>query len=156
AKRVLVLAPASLLSQWYDEMVGKFGLTFTTTDTPLYRQNPERFWKESSLILASLQLARHPKHMEILAAQDFDLVVVDEAHYLKNRRSQNWKLVNSLKKKFIFLISATPVHNNLVELYNLITLLKPGLLKTEAQFKKDYVKRGNPRLPVNSEKLREL
>jgi SNF2 family DNA or RNA helicase len=137
-------------------MQSKFGLTFTTTDTPLYHRDPERFWRETPLILASLQLARMVKNFEPLAAQEFDLVVVDEAHYLRNRRTLNWKLVNALRKKFILLLSATPVQNTLVELYNLITVLKPGLLKTEAQFKRDYVQRGNPRLPVNRDKLREL
>ena len=155
-KRALVLAPASLLSQWQEELLSKFEVPCLTTDLPLYRQDPDAFWQQPGVILASLQLARHPKNLERLAALDFDLVVVDEAHYLKNRRSQNYKLVNSLKKKFILLLSATPVHNNLVELYNLITLIKPGLLKTEAQFKREYVKRGNPRMPVNSDTLRQL
>jgi superfamily II DNA or RNA helicase len=154
--RVLILTPASLVSQWQEEMQSKFDLPFTTTDSPLYRQDAERFWRETPSILASLQLARMTRNFETLVAQDFDLVVVDEAHYLRNRHTRNWQLINTVKKKFILLLSATPVQNNLVELYNLITVLKPGLLSTEAQFKRDYVKRGNPRLPVNSDKLREL
>ena len=155
-KRALIVTPASLVSQWQDEMQSKFELAFTTTDNPLYYRDPQRFWRETPLILASLQLVRLAKNFEVLAAQEFDLVVVDEAHYLRNRRTLNWKLVNALQKKFILLLSATPVQNNLVELYNLITVLKPGLLKTEAQFKRDYVQRGNPRLPINRDKLREL
>jgi SNF2 family DNA or RNA helicase len=155
-KRALILTPASLVSQWQEELQSKFDLAFTSTDSPLYHQNPERFWRDTPLILASLQLARMPKNFAALTAQEFDLVIVDEAHYLRNRRTLNWKLVNSLQKKFILLLSATPVQNNLLELYNLITVLKPGLLKTEAQFKQEYVKPGNARLPINSEKLREL
>jgi superfamily II DNA or RNA helicase len=155
-KRALILAPASLVSQWQEEMQSKFELVFTTTDSPLYHQDAARFWRDTPCILASLQLARLPKNFAALTAQEFDLVVVDEAHYLRNRRTLNWKLVNALRKKFILLLSATPVQNNLLELYNLITVLKPGLLKTEAQFKRDYVRRGNPRLPINSEKLRDL
>src|SRR5207247_172982 len=75
---------------------------------------------------------------------------------LKNRSTLNWRLVNNLNKHFIFLLTATPVQNNLVELYNLLTLLMPGVLKTEAQFKKEYVAQGNPRMPKNQEKLRTL
>jgi SNF2 family DNA or RNA helicase len=56
----------------------------------------------------------------------------------------------------MFLLSATPVQNNLLELYNLLTLLAPGHLRTEADFKKQYVKRGNPRDAVNRERLRSL
>jgi SNF2 family DNA or RNA helicase len=56
----------------------------------------------------------------------------------------------------MFLLSATPVQNNLLELYNLLTLLAPGHLRTEADFKKQYVKRGNPRDALNRERLRSL
>ncbi len=59
-------------------------------------------------------------------------MIVDEAHHCKNRATQNWRLVNSLKRKHLFLLSATPVQNNLLELYNLLTLLEPGHLKSAA------------------------
>jgi SNF2 family DNA or RNA helicase len=62
------------------------------------------------------------------------MVIVDEAHHLKNRNTLNWKLVNALKKRFLLLLTATPVENNLMELYNLITLLKPGQFKTAKAF----------------------
>ena len=54
------------------------------------------------------------------------------------------------------MLTATPVQNNLVELFNLLTLLKPGLLNTEAQFKKEYVGSKNGRVPKNPAKLRSL
>ena len=84
------------------------------------------------------------------------MVIVDEAHCLKNRTSANWKLVNSLQKKFILMLTATPVENNLIELYNLITVLKPGLLATEEEFKKLFVAPGKPKSPKNPERLHEL
>ncbi|MGH7888612.1 MAG: DEAD/DEAH box helicase, partial [Candidatus Binatia bacterium] len=68
----------------------------------------------------------------------------------------NWQLVNEIKKRFIFLLSATPVQNHLIELFNLITLLKPGQFKTERLFKQAYVQRGDARKPANKEQLREL
>ncbi|HEY9300156.1 MAG TPA: DEAD/DEAH box helicase, partial [Phormidium sp.] len=79
-----------------------------------------------------------------------------EAHHLKNRTTLNWKPVNALNKRFILMLTATPVQNSLVELFNLLTLLKPGLLKTEAAFKKEYVNSKNGRVPKNPEKLRQL
>jgi len=51
--------------------------------------------------------------------------------------SLNWKLVNGLKKRFLLLLTATPVENNLMELYNLVTLLKPGQLKTTSKFRNE-------------------
>jgi SNF2 family DNA or RNA helicase len=91
-----------------------------------------------------------------VTANFYDLVVVDEAHHLKNRNTLNWKLVNEIKKRFIFLLSATPVQNHLIELFNLITLLKPGQFRTERLFKQAYMQRGDSRKPANKEKLREL
>ncbi len=92
------------------------------------------------------------KRAAVVAAQPWDLVIVDEAHHCKNRSTLNWQLVNSLQRRFMFLLSATPVQNNGLlrkELYNLLTLLAPGHLRTEADFKKKYVKRGNPRDAIN-------
>ena len=59
------------------------------------------------------------KRAAIVAAEPWDLVIVDEAHHCKNRSTLNWQLVNSLQRRFMFLLSATPVQNNLLELYNL-------------------------------------
>jgi len=56
----------------------------------------------------------------------------------------------------MFLLTATPVQNNLLELYNLLTLLEPGHLRTEGEFKRQFVRRGNPRDPRNRERLRAL
>jgi SNF2 family DNA or RNA helicase len=86
----------------------------------------------------------------------YDLVIVDEAHHLKNRASVSWKFVNALQKKYILLLTATPVQNSLDELYNLITILKPGQLKTPREFQRQFVVQGDPRLPKNRGKLREL
>ena len=55
---------------------------------------------------------------------------MDEAHHLRDRTSQSYKLVDALNKRFLLLLSATPVQNDLIELYNVLTLLKPGIFKT--------------------------
>ncbi|MEJ7609431.1 MAG: SNF2-related protein [Bryobacteraceae bacterium] len=154
--RALILTPPSLVSQWRSELEGKFGLPARVPDTQAFRVNPEQFWREEPLIVASLALARRDSQAAILSSLHWDLVIVDEAHALKNRASANWRLVNSLQKHFLLLLTATPVENNLVELYNLITLLKPGLLETEADFKKRFVTAGKPKSPKNPQRLREL
>ena len=91
-----------------------------------------------------------------MEAVRFDLIIVDEAHHLKNRASVSWKLVNQLQKKYLLLLTATPVQNSLDELYNLITLLKPGQLQTPREFQRQFVVQGDPRQPKNRGRLREL
>jgi superfamily II DNA or RNA helicase len=154
-ERVLVLTPATLVGQWREEMAAKFEIEFSTSYDSLLRNDSEKFWSQPRVI-ASIAMARRAEHQEILARQNYDLVIVDEAHHLKNRATANWKLVNALNKRFLLLLSATPVQNSLVELYNLLTLLKPGIFKTEKEFRASYMTSGKPRTPANKETMRDL
>ncbi len=155
ARRVLILTPATLVGQWQEELQTKFDVEFTTSYDPQLRQDPRAFW-EQPRVIASIATARRAEHQPLLATQNYDLVIVDEAHHLKNRQTQNWKLVNALQKRFLLLLSATPVQNSLVELYNLLTLLKPGIFKTEKEFRQSYMTQGRPRVPANRERMRDL
>ncbi|MEJ5363961.1 MAG: SNF2-related protein [Desulfosoma sp.] len=154
-KEALILVPSALVNQWQAELQHKFGLDFVSTNDELFKQDPDRFWR-SPLVLASLQTARTKRHFDAVTSRFYDMVIVDEAHHLKNHTTVNWKLVNTLKKNFLLLLTATPVQNNLEELYNLVTLLKPGHLQTRKAFKEQFVARGNPSDPINREKLRSL
>lgn len=154
-RNVLILTPPSLVSQWKEEMQVKFGIEFVTTDDIEAIDDLEGFWKGRHLI-ASLNTAKSKKNMPLVTQQFYDLLVVDEAHHLRNRSTLAWKLVNQIQKRFILLLSATPLQNNLIELFNLITLLKPGQFKTEKLFRHEYLTKGNLRIPANKDKLREL
>jgi superfamily II DNA or RNA helicase len=156
ARRALILVPPSLVPQWKEELTEKFGLAPVSPDGAEFRRGPAQFWSQQPLIVASIATARLEPHASALAAQFWDLLIVDEAHCLKNRSSANWKLVNSLQRKFMLLLTATPVENSLTELYNLVTLLKPGLLATESEFRKVHVTTGRPKAPKNPEGLRAL
>ncbi len=156
-QRVLVVTPASLVEQWREELVTKFALPgFLTTNDVEFRAAGAEGWERYPLLVASLATARRAENRSRLAQIPYDLVVVDEAHHLKNRASASWKFVNDLQRKYILLLTATPVENDLDELYNLITLLKPGQLSTPREFRKQFVVRGDPRQPKNRGQLREL
>lgn len=156
-QRLMVVTPASLVEQWREELAVKFGLTgFVTTADAEFRVAGSEAWEKFPLLIASLATARRAEHRARLSQIPFDMVVLDEAHHLKNRNSASWKFVNELQRKYILLLTATPIENNLDELYNLITLLKPGQLKTPREFRKQFVVSGDPRLPKNRGQLREL
>jgi SNF2 family DNA or RNA helicase len=155
AERVLILCPASLVGQWRDEMSAKFGIDCATSHDPLLRADPISFWRQPRVI-ASIAVARRKEQAELLASLDYDVVVVDEAHHLRDQSSASYRLVNSLRKRFLLLLSATPVQNSLLELYNLLTLLQPGIFKTQKEFRAAYMVAGKPREPANREKLRDL
>ncbi len=155
-KKALILTPPALVNQWCEELNSKFSLAPVSSDHPELRRDPEGFWKGHDLIVASLALARNKRHRPILSRTGFDLVIVDEAHHVKNHLTAGWKLVDDLRSRFLLLITATPVENNLMDLYNLVTLLKPGQLRTRASFKREFVLRGDPTQPRNRERLRQL
>lgn len=156
-QRVLIVTPAGLVEQWREELQTKFGMhDFITTSDAEFRAAGQEAWERSPRLVASLATARRAEHRARIAQIPYDLIIVDEAHHLKNRASASWKFINDLQRKYILLLTATPVENDLDELYNLITLLKPGQLKTPREFRRQFVVRGDPRQPKNRGQLREL
>lgn len=154
-KTCLILTPTPLVSQWKEEMKSKFNMDIPSTDDPGLKSGSKTFWNKP-FVIASINQAKSNKNFDLITDRDYDMIIVDEAHHLKNRTTLNWKLVNALKKRFILLLTATPVENNLMELYNLITLLKPGQLATATLFREKFMKRGDPTDPRNRALLKDL
>lgn len=152
-KRFLVLTVPSLVDQWEEELNDKFGLSVATTNR---RGSAERFWEDNPAIVASLHTLKQPAQLEVARQVKWDLLVVDEAHYLRNRDSQAWQAVSILPRQFLLLLTATPVQNSLEELYNLVTLLQPGQLPPPKEFRKRFVDPKSPRRPREPEELRRL
>lgn len=148
-RRVLILAPASLCLQWQEEMSRKFGLSFAIQATG-------SDWSEAPLLISSLERAKMPARRSAVMESRYDLVVVDEAHRLRNQRTLNRQLVAELAPRHLLLLTATPVQNDLRELYNLASLVRPGALGTWTGFKREFITRGDPRVPANPGKLRQL
>ncbi len=153
ARRVLILTPPSLMEQWRGEMSRKFGLNFVTHDDDAFKEQGTQAWSAFDRILASHHTARREPHRTAITGQEWDVVIIDEAHHCRNRSTLLWKLANELHKRYILLLTATPVQNNLEELYNLVTLLQPGLLSTARQFQRQFVDRHDKLSPRNVEQL---
>lgn len=120
-KKALILAPASLVNQWIDELNRKFHI-------PAMQFNKKYDLQHCDIVVMSIDMAKRSPHKEKIYEQDFDLVIIDEAHKLKNHQTKNYEFVQHLKKKFCLLLTATPIQNDVFELFYLITLLKPGHL----------------------------
>ncbi|NLK08117.1 MAG: DEAD/DEAH box helicase family protein [Firmicutes bacterium] len=146
-RRTLILTPASLSRQWFYEMREKFRI-------PVVMQRSQYDWLRHECIVASIDTAKRQPHAAEILSQDWDMLIVDEAHRLKNSRTQNWQFINSISKKYFLMLTATPVQNDLKELYNLITLLKPGQLGTYRDFKQRFVQ--DKRTPKDSKQLQNL
>ena len=133
AKRILIVAPGSLVEQWQDEMFEKFGLSFTLFSREQVEQsrggNP---FDDIDLMVARVdQLSRNEDHQEKLRLSHWDLIVVDEAHKLsasyfgnkvnKTKRFQLGELLGSITRHFL-LMTATP-HNGKEEDFQLFMSL---------------------------------
>jgi len=155
-KRFLVLTVPSLVDQWEEELEDKFQIATATTNHASFRADPAAFWRENHGIVASLHTLKQPAHLAVAQTLTWDLLVIDEAHYLRNRASQAWTAVNALPRQFLLLLTATPVQNSLEELYNLVTLLQPGQLPSPKEFRERFIDKQRPHQPREPEELRRL
>ena len=151
ARRILILAPASVQPQWHSELREKFNLHFWSYSqnqfsysspelAPWVSPHPEENpWNQHDLILASSHLVRRQeRRQELLAAQTWDLVILDEAHHARRQTPQSRKdTPNSLltlmrelagNSQSLILLSATPMQIDPIEVFDLLNLLGlPGL-----------------------------
>ncbi|WP_010650855.1 DEAD/DEAH box helicase [Oceanobacillus massiliensis] len=126
-KNALILVPASLVNQWVKELNEKFYI-------PAVAHRKNYSWKDNSVIISSLDTAKRSPNQEEILDMDYDFILIDEAHKLKNHKTRNYQFVRALKKKYCLLLTATPVQNRLIEIFNLITILKPGHLGSYESF----------------------
>ncbi len=131
-RTMLVLCPAPLTSQWQRELSQKFGLRLAVN------LRPEQ-WATTGRLIASIDQAKREPARAALLGRQWDLVVVDEAHKLKNRQTQNHQFVAGLRRRFLLLLSATPLQNDLTELYSLVSLVRPGLFGSFPAFWREFL-----------------
>lgn len=144
-KKALILVPASLVLQWTRELNEKFAI-------PAFAQRNEWSWTTYDILVASIDTTKRDPHRSAVLTQDYDIVIVDEAHKLKNSKTRNWQLINQLRKKYLLLVTATPIQNDMRELFNLINLLRPGQLGNATSFRSTHVH--SKRNPKNPQALR--
>lgn len=146
-KKVLILVPASLVSQWAFELNTKFHI-------PAVVQHKSYVWDSCDVIVSSIDTAKREPHREIVFNQEYDMIIIDEAHKLKNNKTKNYEFVQSLKKKFCLLLTATPIQNKVEEIFHLVSLLKPGHLGNASLFSEKY--KGKGRVINENQHLKEL
>jgi len=149
ARRALILTPASLVGQWQGELEEKFFERFEAPTDP-------DDWQHVTRAIVSHDRARSKRHAEGILRHRWDLVIVDEAHKVKSERGATYKFIERIERDFILLLTATPLQNDLRELYNLITLLRPGQLGTWPEFRAAHLVEGDQRQPKDPEALRVL
>lgn len=129
-RRILVIVPANLRKQWYQELNEKFFLPCQILETKPYNAavkvgNFRPFETKDTIVICSYQFARS-KAADV-SNTPWDLVVIDEAHRLRNVYKPSNIIANTLKlalaNKHKLLLTATPLQNSLLELFGLVSFI---------------------------------
>lgn len=149
-KSFLVLTPAQLAPQWQSELEAKFGLDFVCN----YDDEFAGF-AEHDKIVASVDTAKSSRHREEVLSRQWDVLVLDEAHYVRNEDTQRYELIDEIDYQKAFFATATPLQNDISDLYNIINLIWKGLFGSREQFNQRYVADGEGVGVKNADELQE-
>jgi superfamily II DNA or RNA helicase len=140
-KRCLILAPASLRAQWKDELSSKFGVDAELVDGSRVRGAYHNPFDTGGICIASIPFGSN--RARDLARIPWDLVVIDEAHRLRNAYRPNHKTGRALRQALEgrpkLLLTATPLQNELLELFGLLSFLDEKVLGPEQAFRSRFV-----------------
>lgn len=150
-RRLLVICPASLRKQWAQELHDKFAVPTTVVDAVSLRKQSAGDMLATlqrqvgkAVVIMSYQFAA--KLEAELRAVPWDVVVIDEAHKLRNAHRASNRTGQALKRALQgrkkLLLTATPLQNSLMELYGLSTLIDEHLFGDEAAFRKQFINSG--------------
>lgn len=143
-RRILIITPANLRKQWSQELLDKFFLPTVILEAKSFNDsiksgnlNP---FDQSEIILCSYQFARSKE--SYLRLVKWDLVVIDEAHRLRNVYKPNNKIAKSIKSSLEdapkILLTATPLQNSLMELYGLVSIIDDYTFGDLKSFRSQY------------------
>ena len=144
-RRILVIVPANLRKQWYQELHEKFGVDGQILESSGYNKEKKAgvnnpFDIDEGLVICSYQFAS-AKAGEIRMIP-WDLAVIDEAHRLRNVYKKSNKIAKTLKEALAptpkVLLTATPLQNSLLELYGLISILDERVFGDLDSFRSQY------------------
>jgi len=147
-RRMVVVCPASLRKQWSLELAEKFNLPNTVMDARGYRlekkQGSINPFEQDKIIILSFHYAARMK--EELRLSKWDLVIIDEAHKLRNAYRPSNKIGQGLRWAFEdcfkVLITATPLQNSLLELYGLSTFIDDYMFGDINSFRSQFMNSG--------------
>jgi SWI/SNF-related matrix-associated actin-dependent regulator of chromatin subfamily A-like protein 1 len=129
AKKVLIICPATLKINWKREIENY-------SDKTIYIAEGKNFNTDADFVITNYDIIKNfhdPKNKEesqILAA-NFDLVIIDEAHYIKNATAQRTKLINDIVKTIdrLWLLTGTPMTSRPMDYFNLLSLVDSPVSK---------------------------
>ena len=148
-RRLLVIVPANLRKQWSQELADKFFLPSVILESRSFNEsiragnlNP---FQQDAIVLCSYQFARTKE--PYLRQTSWDLVVIDEAHRLRNVYKNTSKIAVAIKQAVApfpkVLLTATPLQNTLLELYGLVSIVDDFAFGDLKSYRTRFTRLGN-------------
>lgn len=146
--QILCIVPAALREQWSRELQEKFFIDSVLLETSNYNQmvkagNPSPLADLGKIVICSYHFAR--AKMADIQSIPWDLVVIDEAHRLRNVYKKSNKIARSIRDSIAprpkILLTATPLQNSLMELFGLVSFVDPHVFGSEDSFRELFAKR---------------
>lgn len=163
-RRVLIITPSNLRKQWHQELSEKFFLPCTILESRSYNESIKLghlrpFDVKDTIIICSYQFARN-KAADV-HTMPWDLVVIDEAHRLRNVYKPSNVIANTLKQalaeKQKLLLTATPLQNSLLELFGLVSFIDERTFGDLKSFREQFANLAQDRVfHILKERLKPL
>ena len=122
--KILIICPASLKINWQREIENY-------TDRSVFIAEGKNFSTEHDFVIVNYDILKNfydlkDKENSLITQANFELIILDEAHYISNAQAQRTKLVNSFVKKvnYLWLLTGTPMTNRPMNYYNLLNLIE--------------------------------
>ncbi|PFX22519.1 DNA repair and recombination protein RAD54-like isoform X3 [Stylophora pistillata] len=147
ASKVVIVAPSSLVKNWYNELHKWLGgrvsaLAIDSGTKDQIDKNLGMFMSQQGkrtanpVLIISYETFR--LHASVLQSGPVGLVICDEGHRLKNLESQTYQALDKLKTTRRVLLSGTPIQNDLLEYFSLVHFVNSGILGTVSEFKRKF------------------
>lgn len=144
-RKILIISPSSLRKQWNQELADKFFIPSVVLEAKAFKSeikngNLNPFDQQDKIVICSFHFARNKD--SYIRLTDWDLVVIDEAHKLRNVYKPSNKIGkairSALKDKRKLLLTATPLQNSLLELFGLVSIIDDYVFGDVKSFKQQY------------------
>ena len=144
-RKLLIIAPSNLRKQWNQELLDKFFLPSIILETKSFNDeiktgNFNPFNQNENIIICSYQFAK--SKASYIEQTKWDLVIIDEAHRLRNVYKPSNKTANAIKEALMpykkVLLTATPLQNSILELYGLVSIIDDYVFGDLKSFKAQY------------------
>lgn len=148
-RKILLILPATLRTQWQQELKDKFFLPSVVLEAKSYnafkKEGNDNPFDQDAIVICSYQFAA--KRKSELSRVGWDLIVLDEAHRLRNVYKTSNKMAKTLREALApytkLLLTATPLQNSLLELYGLASIIDEHVFGDQTSFREQFINNGD-------------